>query len=138
MTVVALCAVFLALVVQAPFIAILVGPLIASVLEVRKGGSGLTGGLIGGVITWVGLGLFFLMWEWYTDPFIRLTADVIVWVWIALAGYTISGVVIGLAEGVAFCYVRYLGTLPKILRLRAERSARANSVGSRTAGRKAP
>ncbi len=32
MTVVALCAVFLALVVQAPFIAIVVGPLIASVL----------------------------------------------------------------------------------------------------------
>jgi hypothetical protein len=137
MTVVALCAVLLALVVQAPVIAILIGPLIASVLEVRKGGSGLTGGLIGGVITWVSLELFFLTREWYTHPAIRVKVEVIGWVLIALAGSTIVGAFIGLAEGVAFYFVRYLATLPKIFRLRAERSVRANSLGSPTAGRKA-
>jgi hypothetical protein len=63
MIVVAFCAALLALVVQAPFIAILIGPIVASALQVRKGGKGLTGAMIGGMITWVGLGLFFLTWN---------------------------------------------------------------------------
>ena len=130
MIIIAICAAFLALVVRAPFIAILIGPLIASVLEVRKGGNGLIGGTIGGVITWVGLGLIFLTWEWYTHPVSRLTAEGTGWFLIVFGVYTIGGAVIGLAEGIAFYFVRYLVTLPKHIRLRAERSARANSYGS--------
>jgi hypothetical protein len=132
MIIIASCAAFLALVVRAPFIAILIGPLIASVLEVRNGGNGLIGGTIGGVITWVGLGLIFLTWERYKQPAIRLTvtAEDIAWLMIAFGVYTIGGAAIGLAEGIAFYFVRYVLTLPKLIRLRAERSARANSYPS--------
>jgi hypothetical protein len=127
MAMIAICAAFLALVMRAPFIAILIGPLIASVLEVRKGGNGLTGGTIGGVITWVGLGLIFLTWEWFTHPASRLTAVGTAWLLIVFGLYTVGGAVIGFAEGVAFYFVRYLVTLPRLIRLRAVRSARANS-----------
>jgi hypothetical protein len=133
MIIIAMCAAFLALVVRAPFIAILIGPLIASVLEVRKGGNGLTGGTIGGAITWAGLGLIFLTSEWYTHPASRLTAEGTGWLLIAFGVYTISGAVIGLAEGIAFYFVRYLAILPELIQLRAERSARANIFGSTNA-----
>jgi hypothetical protein len=130
MIIIAMCAAFLALVMRAPFIAILIGPLIASVLDVRKGGNGLTGGMIGGVITWVGLGFVFLAWEWYAHPLVRVTPAKTGWVLFVFATYTIGGAVIGLAEGIAFYFVRYLVTLPKLIHLRAERSARANRYGS--------
>ncbi len=130
MTIIALCAAFLALGVRAPFIAIIIGPLIASVLDVRKGGNGLIGGTIGGVITWVGLGLFFFAWHWYTHPAIRVTAEGAGWLLIGLVLYAVAGGLIGFAEGIAFYFVRYLVTLPKLVRQRAERSARANRYGS--------
>jgi hypothetical protein len=135
MTCVAVCAVSMALLVQAAFIAIIIGPLIASVLEVRKGGNGLTAGMVGGTITWVGVGAFSLIWECYTHPAIQITADEIGWVLIVFAAYTIGGGVIGLAEAIASYFVRYLLTLPKRIRLRAERSAKANIYGSTTAAR---
>jgi nitrate reductase gamma subunit len=97
-----------------------------------QGVRGLTAATIGGVITWVGLGLIFLTWERYKQPAIRLTltAEDIAWLMIAFGVYTIGGAAIGLAEGIAFYFVRYLLTLPKLIRLRAERSARANSYPS--------
>ena len=117
MIVIAICAAFLALVVRAPFIAILIGPLIASVLEVRKGGNGLIGGMIGGVITWVGLGLIFLTLNGTpaSQPSNGRRNRMVL---IVFGVYTIGGAVIGLAEGIAFYFIGYLVTLPKHIRLR--------------------
>ena len=55
---------------------------------------------------------------------------------VAFALYTFAGAVVGLAEGVAFYFVRRLATLPELIRLRAERSARANLYGSAASGHK--
>jgi hypothetical protein len=130
MVIIAMCAALLALVVQAPFVAILIGPIVASAIELRKGGKGLVGGMIGGVITWVGLGLFFLTWKGLTHLAFNVTAEGAIWLMFVFAVYAVLGAVIGLAEGIAFYYARYLMTLPKLIRLRAERSARANRCGS--------
>ena len=129
---IALCAVSLAFLRVTTVIAAVAGPLVGSIREIRKGGSGLTGGMIGGTITWVGLGLLFLVWECYRHPASLITADGLGWLLIVFAVYTIGGAVIGLAEGIAFYFARYLATLSKVIRLRAGRIARANSYGSTT------
>jgi hypothetical protein len=140
MTVIGICAAFLALVVQAPFIAMQVGliamwvgPLVPSVLEVSKGGKGLIGGMIGGAITWAGIAVIALIsdaWDWATHPAAPISAAEIAWALVAFALLTIAGAVAGLAEGVGFYFVRRLAALPKVIRLRAERSERANLYGS--------
>ena len=136
MIVIALCAASLAVLREAPIIAalfgivaLLIGPLIGSLWEIRKGGKGLTGGLIGGAITWGGIGLLLGLIE----TFKRHTrheishADEIILLLFLFVSYPLAGAVIGLVEGIAVCYLRYLATVPKSLRLRAERSARANA-----------
>ena len=49
---------------------------------------------------------------------------------IIFAFYAIVGASIGLAEGIAFWFVRYLTTLPRDLWLRAITSAKANNYRS--------
>jgi hypothetical protein len=126
---IALCALSLAVLREVPIIAVLIGPLIGSLWEVRKGGKGLTGGLIGGAITWGGIGLVLGLIE----TFKRHTrheissSDEIILLLILFVSYPLAGAVIGLAEGIAVCYLRHLATMPRRLRLRAERSARANA-----------
>jgi hypothetical protein len=129
MACIALWAASLAIVVQAPFIALIIVPLIGSLWEARRGGKGLIGGMIGGTIAWVCLGLILLIWEYYNHGAFGSAAN-IHWLLIVFVVYTLGGAVIGLAEGIAFYFVRYLATLPKLILLRAERSARANSYGS--------
>jgi hypothetical protein len=130
MTGIAVCAVSLAVLREAPMIAILIGPLIGSLWEMRRGGTGLTGSSIGGVIPMVGISLIGFI-EWYSRMTDRSLSDILLF--IAICGlYTLGGAVFGLAEGMAIRYLRYLATLPRRLRLRAERSARANAYRPRS------
>ena len=124
MATVGLCAGYLALLVQAPIIAVLFGPLIPSALEVSKGGNGLKGGIIGGVMTWVGVSIFIGLCDYNGQPASGPTPSPIVPFLMAFAKCTAVGALIGLVEGTAFLLVRFL------FRQRAERSARANLYGS--------
>ena len=127
MTGTAICAVWLAILREFPLIAFVIGPLIGAGGEDRNGGRGLEGGVIGGMITSLGLGLFELIaassggWVGQIGP-AELKFIIIVYAYV-----TVVGAATGFAEGVLFCLLRYLATLPKQFRLRAERSAKANS-----------
>lgn len=134
MTSIAVCAGALALLREAPVIALFLGPLIGSIWEVWRGKKGLIGGLVGGAITWACVGLVFLIVDRPGVPVHSITAEGIVFLVFAFVMHTIGGAAIGLVEGLAFWYLRYLATLPKQLRLRAERIARANSYRPGVAG----
>ncbi len=125
------CAGFLFLLREAPIIPVVGGPIIGSLWQMKKGGNGLQGGAVGGAVTWVGLGLFFLLLDLPIHrPLPNLAAEV-VWISAAFGTFAIGGALIGLAEGVALRYLCYLGRLPGRLRLRAKRSAEANLVGTK-------
>jgi hypothetical protein len=74
MTAIALCAVSLAVVRAAPAIVIVFGPLVGSLLDWRKGGKGLAGGTIGGMITAVAAGLFFFVHDYFRSRAVGLAS----------------------------------------------------------------
>ena len=127
MTGIAVCAVSLAVLREVALFAILIiGPLIGSLREVRKGGKGLIGGLIGGAITWGGFCLYCLI-ETYCMRRPPLTIrDNLILAPVIFALMILGGASLGLVVGFFVWYLRYLAALPERLRLRAERSARAN------------
>jgi Na+/proline symporter len=130
MIIVAICAGLMALVVQGPYVAMLIGPIVASALEVRRGGKGLTAGMLWGAITWMGLGLLFLVWEWYTHPASRLAKEGSVRLVIVFAAWGMEGALIGLLVGLAFYFAEYLVTRPNRTRRRAEQSVGADCDSS--------
>jgi hypothetical protein len=127
MAAIAVCAVSLAILREAPFIAVFVCPLIGSVLDVRKGRNGIIAATRAGAIANVIVGLFYMLVVFAQYPLTRIGAEQVFWILIILGLVALGGAVIGFTEGIAVWYLRYLATLPKRLRLRAERSARANS-----------
>jgi hypothetical protein len=130
MTAIAACAVWLSVLRQVPMIAFIIGPIIGSVWGVKKGRKGIIGGVIGGMTTYLGIGVFFLITTYYRGPAIHTGPTEISFILIIFAFYAIEGASIGLAEGIAFCFVRYLTTLPRDLRLRADMSAKAKNYRS--------
>jgi hypothetical protein len=127
MVAIAICGVALAVVRQAPVVLILIGPLIGSLWDMSRGGKGLTGGLIGGAMTWGCLGLASLAALALQDSASINPPSDLAFLTLSLFLQTAGGAVVGLMLGVAAWFLRYLATLPRVLRQRAERSARANS-----------
>jgi hypothetical protein len=128
---IAACAGSLFLLREAPIIPLYCGPIVGSLWQVKKGGNGLKGGAVGGVVTWVGLSLFYLVLDHPIHrPLPSMVAEV-VWIAAAIGTYAIGGALVGLAEGVALRFLFYLAGLPSRLHLRAQRSAQANRVGTK-------
>lgn len=128
---IAVCGVAFAVLRQAPSVAmvtwILVIPFVGSLWDIRRGGKGLRGALAAGAITWGSFGLAGIVSAAFRRPGTITNRHDLVYTVSLLCLQTIVGSVYGLVGGLAVCYLRYLATLPKSLRLRAERSAGANS-----------
>jgi hypothetical protein len=107
---VAISGVFLAIVREAPLILFLIGPLIGSLWDMKKGGKGLTGGSIGGAISWGGFGLTSLITVAFQHPVDIRDFDFGLWT-IVLLFITACGSIVGMALGVAVWCLSYLVTL---------------------------
>jgi hypothetical protein len=123
---IAVCAVWIAVFREYPLIACAIGPVTGSVWEVKKGGWGFLGAVIGGMITYMLLGIFFLIEVASRGSVRQLEPKALGFVLIIYAFYAIGGVAIAFAGSMAYCWLRALTTLAEQFRLRAERTAEAN------------
>src|SRR5206468_5774168 len=114
------------------YMALLAPPIAASAWEVRRGGNGLRGAMIGGTAVWLGFCFIGLLLGFFRQPRVSVTREDMDWLVIAFPASAVGGAVIGLLEGIGFYFIRILTRLPRTIRMRAERSASSNVLGSLT------